>query len=161
MQRPLATRKRNSPGTAPTSQQPQQQFNSNSQFQPVQDPSSGFDNNSYGNWDSMNSAANQYTDLSAFDPNVYDTGLNGSPGLDGLPAAQQSSQLVRRNPNQQLVSRGPTTWQDSGGGTGQQGDGVWPQMEDEGDLEQRAIEAKKEAQAKRKQIPPFVQKLSR
>jgi heat shock transcription factor len=28
-------------------------------------------------------------------------------------------------------------------------------------LEERALRAKKEAQAKRKQIPPFVQKLSR
>lgn len=33
--------------------------------------------------------------------------------------------------------------------------------ETEAELEQRALLAKKDAQAKRKQIPPFVQKLSR
>ena len=34
-------------------------------------------------------------------------------------------------------------------------------MNDDDDLEQRAMVAKRESQAKRKQIPPFVQKLSR
>jgi heat shock transcription factor len=66
-------------------------------------------------------------------------------------------QLVRRNPNQQLAARG-TPWEDLDS-NGQQG---WPIAEDDDEeLEQKALLAKKDAQAKRKQIPPFVQKLSR
>jgi heat shock transcription factor len=73
--------------------------------------------------------------------------------------------------NQSLVSRGPrafngstnaSAWPgDFGDGTGLelQGGGGWINTDEQ--LEQRALIAKREAQAKRKQIPPFVQKLSR
>jgi hypothetical protein len=36
-----------------------------------------------------------------------------------------------------------------------------PQQDDDAQLDRRAAEAKKQAQASRKSIPPFVQKLSR
>jgi heat shock transcription factor len=161
MQRPLATRKRNAPGASPTPQQPPQQpFNSNIAFP----ENATFDSGFGSSWDNTNNVAPPYADSSVYDQNLYDAGLNGSVGLEGgaaLNPALASSQLVRRNPNQQLVSRPQPSWQDPGGNTGQVGEGTWPPMDEEEDLEQRAQAAKKEAQAKRKQIPPFVQKLSR
>jgi heat shock transcription factor len=158
-QRPLATRKRNPPGASAAPQQPQQQFNSNSNipFQPIQDTSPPFDNQ-FSGWDGT---APQFADTSNYDPTIFDSGMNGSLDLDNGASLTQSSQLVRRNPNQQVATRPQPAWQDPGGGIPQQGEGVWPQMDEEDDLEQRALAAKKEAQAKRKQIPPFVQKLSR
>ncbi|BDD58901.1 stress-responsive transcription factor hsf1 [Monascus purpureus] len=74
-----------------------------------------------------------------------------------------TSQLARRQPPNQLVSRGrgydqsPTIFSDSGTSTSEPAGG-WGESLDH--LYQRALIAKKDAQAKRKQIPPFVQKLS-
>lgn len=108
----------------------------------------------------------------AFNPNYfgdYSGNLGGGTGqsshnrivsLDGLndaDADNSSGQLVRRNPNQQLTARGRTPWDYN---DGQQGG--WENADNEDDeLEQKAMMARKDAQAKRKQIPPFVQKLSR
>lgn len=86
--------------------------------------------------------------------------------------AAPSTQLTRRPTNRQLV---PTTqrtpYDNSGDPWGQFGDDsiLDPQnvngMMEESDnielLEERAAVAKRDAQSKRKQIPPFVQKLSR
>ncbi len=75
-----------------------------------------------------------------------------------------SNQLTRRSTNQ-LVSRARPyndsggTWSDPNTGTTDQVEGAWTEKED--DLEQKALLAKRDAQAKRKQIPPFVQKLAR
>jgi heat shock transcription factor len=76
------------------------------------------------------------------------------------PVGPPSNQLVRRNTNQQ-VARTPQRNQWSN--FANQPDRVWEDMEheEEHDLDQKAAIAKKDAQAKRKQIPPFVQKLSR
>ncbi|KAF2275179.1 uncharacterized protein EI97DRAFT_79584 [Westerdykella ornata] len=83
--------------------------------------------------------------------------------LDGMsdiaaPAAEMNSgQLVRRNPNQQLAARRPAPWETMNNDL--QGD--WHHQDDEDEeLEQKALLAKKEALAKKKTIPPFVQKLS-
>jgi hypothetical protein len=66
----------------------------------------------------------------------------------------------------QLANRGRShndsnglQWVDSATGSGQPLDSAW--NDDIEALEQRAQTAKKTAQEKRKQIPPFVQKLSR
>jgi len=161
MQRPLATRKRNAPGSSLTPPQTQQQFNNGVTFQPLQDPPTSFDA-SFIPWDGANNITSQYSDQPGYDGNIYDTGMNGSLGLDngaGVPSAPVSSQLVRRNPNQQLATRGQTSWQDTG--APQTGEVGWPQVEEDTELEQRAAAAKKDAQTRRKQIPPFVQKLSR
>ena len=48
---------------------------------------------------------------------------------------------------------------DNTNGGGQSNDADW--VDDIAELEARAQVAKKEAQSKRKQIPPFVQKLNR
>lgn len=114
----------------------------------------------WANADESGNLNSQFSGVPGFDTSTYDTSLDNSLGLanDVVP----SNQLVRRHPNQQLVSRGNNGWQDLSTSTGGPGQGAW-EAPDEGeeDLEQRALVAKKEAQAKRKQIPPFVQKLSR
>jgi heat shock transcription factor len=106
------------------------------------------------------------------DPAFYDfTGSLGATGgqsnhnrivsldsLTDIPTTgpeTNSGQLVRRNPNQQLAARRRNPWEISND----------PQSEwnaanaedDDEELEQKALLAKKE----RKAIPPFVQKLSR
>ncbi|KAF2404811.1 hypothetical protein EJ06DRAFT_456572, partial [Trichodelitschia bisporula] len=72
-------------------------------------------------------------------------------------APTAASQLIRRNPQQQVATRVRSAWTDP---TGQMPPPGWEQVEEEEDLEAKAMAAKREAQAKRKQIPPFVQKLS-
>ncbi|KAF2263935.1 hypothetical protein CC78DRAFT_544633 [Lojkania enalia] len=86
-------------------------------------------------------------------------GLNDGSTGNAVPNSNTySSQLVRRNPNQQLAARGRSPWDAfNADGSSQQWENV---EEDDDELEQKAIMAKKDAQAKRKQIPPFVQKLS-
>lgn len=97
----------------------------------------------------------------AFGSNMYDTNSQqaGSPHV-------ASNQVARRAANQHLVSRGTYN---SGG------DESWPMLSEDAlqqsqdptwlnptnDLEQKAQVARRDAQSKRKQIPPFVQKLSR
>ncbi|TID19428.1 hypothetical protein E2P81_ATG06598 [Venturia nashicola] len=155
MQQPQATRKRGAPEASPDPLPQQQPFNSNL--------SSGQDNamldSQLVDWINADGSGNlnsQFSGVSGFDTSLYDTSLDNSLGLAN--GGLTSNQLVRRHPNQQLVSRGNNGWQDLSTSTGQ---GAWEAM-DEGEesLEQRALVAKKEAQAKRKQIPPFVQKLS-
>jgi heat shock transcription factor, other eukaryote len=168
MQRPLSSRKRGAPGADQTLPPPQQPFNDLNLHQPAQDSANAFGNQfmDWGNTDGLSSLNPQFGEQPTFDNSLYDTGLNSSLGIgSGAPIAPApasiSSQLVRRNPNQQLATRG-RTWQDSSS-TGMpqtQPQGAW-EDEDEAELEQRALAAKREAQAKRKQIPPFVQKLSR
>ncbi|KAL1608257.1 Heat shock transcription factor [Paraconiothyrium brasiliense] len=78
--------------------------------------------------------------------------------LDGLNDGTDlgAGQLVRRNQNQQLAARGRSPW-----GFNEQGQsGAWENTDDDEELERKAAIAKKDASAKRKTIPPFVQKLS-
>jgi len=104
-------------------------------------------------------------DMSAFnDPTLYDYGnttLGGHNRVVSLDTADNdtdmnSGQLVRRNQNQQLAPR-RGQWDGFPSPTQQQ----WENVEEEEDLGQKAELAKQDAQSKRKQIPPFVQKLSR
>lgn len=68
-----------------------------------------------------------------------------------------STDLVRRGRNQQLApaSMPPDAWSGLGTTSALSGD------EDEQELDMKVQMAKRDAQGKRKQIPPFVQKLSR
>jgi len=110
--------------------------------------------------------ANIGTDMSAFnDPPLYGYGNSPMGGghnrvvsLEGLNADTEmnSGQLVRRNQNQELAPR-RGQWDGYPSPTQQQ----WEAVDDDEELEQKAALAKKDAQTKRKQIPPFVQKLSR
>lgn len=67
--------------------------------------------------------------------------------------------LVRRNPHQQVAARRLAPWGDSFQHR-EQGE-IHNMEDDDEELEQKALLARKDAQSKRKQIPPFVQKLSR
>lgn len=92
------------------------------------------------------------------------------PQLDPVPSP--SNTLTRRDTNQALVpahNRTIDTSVDSWAGFGNENNAL-AQRDDEGrlieqenieTLEEMAQKAKREAQAKRKSIPPFVQKLSR
>lgn len=96
-----------------------------------------------------------------------------SPNLDfygGISDTQGTSAgnagpVARRSLGQQPVSRsnysdtGNDNWPLLADNHGQTTDAGW--MDEDDDLERRAEIAKRETQAKRKQIPPFVQKLSR
>jgi heat shock transcription factor len=82
----------------------------------------------------------------------------------------QSTQLARRPINRQLVPTGQRGSYDTGDPWTQFGDDSIhdpqhvPGMEENDNievLEERAAVAKRDAQSKRKSIPPFVQKLSR
>lgn len=116
------------------------------------------------NWNDPTMSA----DMGAFNDPVFDnygtntmsSGHNRVISLDGLNDASDmsSGQLVRRNPNQQLAPAPRRGQWDGFPSPTQQ----WENMaDDDEELEQKAAIAKKDAQAKRKQIPPFVQKLSR
>ena len=115
----------------------------------------------YMNWNDSSIS----TDMNAFnDPTLYDygnspiTGHNRVVSLDGMnnDVEMNSGQLIRRNQNQQLAPR-RGQWDGYPSPTQQQ----WETVDDDEELEQKAALAKKDAQTKRKQIPPFVQKLSR
>lgn len=83
-----------------------------------------------------------------------------------------STQVTRRANNRQLVPTAPRPGFDASTGLWNQfpEEGVDQQIANDGEmeeddnvelLEERAAVAKRDAQSKRKQIPPFVQKLSR
>ena len=122
------------------------------------------------------------------DQNFYNTALNGAQpqtfGANNTAAAvptppppPPSNQLVRRDANQQLATRTPqrNQWNSFNNSSNinnstsnddqrlSSESRVWENMEEdeEQDIDTKAAIAKKDAQAKRKQIPPFVQKLSR
>ncbi|KAF2823951.1 heat shock factor protein HSF8 [Ophiobolus disseminans] len=144
----MASRKRRAPGGSP--QTPMQTY--------PQDATIPTDQ--FMNWNDTTIG----TDMSAFnDPTLYEYGNNPIAGhnrvvsLDGLnnDTEMNSGQLIRLNQNQQLAPR-RGQWDGYPSPTQQQ----WETADDDEELEQKAAIAKKDAQTKRKQIPPFVQKLS-
>ncbi|KAK4548415.1 hypothetical protein LTR36_009325 [Oleoguttula mirabilis] len=160
MQQSAASRKRPAPGTSPMPQQqpappmppyPYQQMPENPDFtnfdfsqtvypdQTFSDPAFAAGNNDF-----------------SYLQNTSQTPVYGS--TPALPTAP-STDLVRRTRNQQLATQQvPQQQEQWNGGTGTmpaQGD-----EETEQDLDMKVQLAKRDAQGKRKQIPPFVQKLS-
>ncbi|KAF8861517.1 hypothetical protein BDZ45DRAFT_687599 [Acephala macrosclerotiorum] len=105
----------------------------------------------------------------AFNMNNYGAnGLSQTPFDQTLPTSSQ--QLARRPINRQLIPTGQrqfdnpdNTWGAFGDESmldAQHANGVLEENDNIEQLEQRAQMAKRDAQSKRKQIPPFVQKLS-
>lgn len=94
----------------------------------------------------------------SFSPNLYNAMAQAQ-----VKTTQTSNQLTRRTTNQQLVTRAgfnSDAWPAFVDGVAQPaGDEAW--VNDDEELERKALIAKRDAQAKRKPIPPFVQKLSR
>lgn len=100
----------------------------------------------------------------SFNDNSYAMNANAYPQSNPQSVPPPSNQLTRR-PMAQLTSRmvppnqDDNTWVDTSNGGGNPTDAAW--ADDIAELEAKAQVAKREAQAKRKQIPPFVQKLNR
>lgn len=111
-----------------------------------------------------NDLSANFPDFSSYDntPNFFPSQLPQAqaPTNYSPQVAPASNQLVRRNTNSQIAR---TPQRNQWSNLANPVDRVWENMddEDEQDLDQKAAIAKKDAQAKRKQIPPFVQKLSR
>jgi heat shock transcription factor len=154
---PANSRKRPAPGTSPAVQnQPAQPA-----FAPAQ-----LSNDQFLQWGQPQNG--NYPDPTTFNTNIYGgEQVSQGPYPPSVPAT--STQLARRPMNRSLVSTAPRSFDDMNdpwGGFG--GDPMDVQnsngMEESDNielLEEKAAVAKREAQAKRKQIPPFVQKLSR
>ncbi|KAJ4363351.1 Heat shock transcription factor [Ascochyta clinopodiicola] len=148
----MSTRKRRAPGAEPQATMPTY----------PQDASIPTDQ--YMNWNdsAMGADMGAFNDPALFDSyntNAISSGHNRVVSLDGMHDAPDlnSGQLVRRNPNQQLAPAPRRGQWDGYPSPTQQ----WENMaDDDEELDQKAAVAKKDAQAKRKQIPPFVQKLS-
>lgn len=145
----VRTRKRPAPGTSPLEQpQPQQLPGSPKR---TADPTLG--------WQPQGTDAYP-------DPSLYSSqSQNVYPPNSPTKPQQTTNQLARRTANQPMVpihnyaSAGSEPWQLNESATQMQTGDEWSMQST--DLNQKAEAAKKEAQANRKQIPPFVQKLSR
>ncbi|ESZ91189.1 hypothetical protein SBOR_8417 [Sclerotinia borealis F-4128] len=161
-------RKRAAPGVTSAVQTPQMQ-------QQTYNAGSQLPNADFLRWN-QNSENQNYADpTSGYNMNIF--GANGLPQTTTtafdhpIPAPVQSTQLARRpniNNNRQLVApRAYDSSADSWGSFGddtmmdtQNGHGPTGENDDIEALEEKAAVAKRDAQSKRKQIPPFVQKLS-
>ncbi|TVY58358.1 Heat shock factor protein, partial [Lachnellula suecica] len=159
-------RKRAAPGASPAVQNAQMPMPQQYPAPQMSDGDANF------LWRTQNSGKNAaYPDPSGYGMNNYPGNGLSQPGFD-QPVPAPSTQLARRPMNrQQLVSTGQRPAFDvtgAGDPWGQFGDETimdpqTPGMEDSDTiemLEEKAAVAKRESQAKRKQIPPFVQKLS-
>ncbi|MCJ1292822.1 stress-responsive transcription factor hsf1 [Xylographa carneopallida] len=150
-------RKRPAPGASPVGQsQVQLPMNYNTNTAQTQ-------NDQFLNWNQGNSinGMENYPDPSnSFSPNLYNSMLPTQNAPDA------SNQLARRPTGQQVIARGVYNGagNEAWSGTAEEfpqnvKEEGWNNNDDEA-LAQRALVAKREAQAKRKSIPPFVQKLS-
>lgn len=96
----------------------------------------------------------------AIDPTSYNAmPYAANQDVAVAPHPSQLNQLARRPPMNQLINRNRSFEQTSVSSVPENGSGGDGWGESLAELEQRALIAKRDAQAKRKQIPPFVQKL--
>ncbi|KZF20538.1 hypothetical protein L228DRAFT_269843 [Xylona heveae TC161] len=162
------SRKRPAPGTSPAAQPPSQQESALS-F-PIATNSPRMTNEQFLGWNqnAMDGTNFAFPDPSAPYGSSTFNSVGGGLNQSNVVAATPSNQLTRRPTTQHLVSRPRPfhdahndPWADFGEETVPQQNNTWSNgNEDITQLEQRALVAKRDAQAKRKQIPPFVQKLS-
>lgn len=111
----------------------------------LEDPNSAFNVNNNFNY-ALNNAQ----------PPIY--------GGNNIAQPVSSTELVRRSQNQQLAPQTrvqPDQWNGLGSTNAQVQNADQVDDEDEQELDRRVALAKKDAQGKRKNILPFVQKLSR
>jgi heat shock transcription factor, other eukaryote len=85
---------------------------------------------------------------------VDNADYNGASLRDSTATPTNAGELIRRNANTQLSVPALNAWDDAQVAP-------WEEYDDDDQLDQRALEAQREATAKKRQIPPFVQKLSR
>lgn len=153
------SRKRPAPGTSPVAKQqapPSSHYSMNSP---------AVSNEQAIQWgaDNGTSGTSTYPDPSgSFNPNIYNTFAQAQ-----VRPSEPSNQLTRRPASQRVITRGsPFTNGESETWPGYTNGALQPPREenwvkDDDNLEQKAMAAKREAQTRRKLIPPFVQKLSR
>ncbi|KAF1971804.1 hypothetical protein BU23DRAFT_173160 [Bimuria novae-zelandiae CBS 107.79] len=153
----MTSRKRRAPGASPIVQQntfPDTQTTAPDTYMNTWEPTAGAEMNGFGDgafYDQLGAYnANFGQQPSAHSRVVSLDEMNGGTDMG-------AGTLVRRNTNQQLAARGRSPWGDAFNGQGQPG---WENTDDDEELERKAAIAKKDASAKRKTIPPFVQKLS-
>lgn len=152
------TRKRPAPGTAPASHSQPDLVPSN---YPSANPGSQLSNDQFLQW-GQNPSANAFPNPSNFNPTGYVASQDITP--PAAPAAPTNNQVARRQGQNQLVTRNrgyeqaPTVYAEDTSGTGGESSAWGESLEQ---LHKRAADAQRDAQSKRKQIPPFVQKLSR
>lgn len=165
---PAGSRKRPAPGASPSSEQPRQ----SSPNRNITSPSSEQPQQTSPNHNIISSemASNPYLQWSQ--PVAGHPRPQASTNFSQLPYQSigqeqfPSNQLTRRPLNQDVIQRAPY-----GNGPSEQ----WPNFQSDAvqqhnetalqqqadDLDQKALAAQRDAQSKRKQIPPFVQKLRR
>ncbi|QQK43646.1 Heat shock transcription factor Hsf1, putative [Penicillium digitatum] len=152
------TRKRPAPGTVPPVHP---QMNAVPNFPTAANPGSQLSNDQFLQW-GQNPPVNAIN-TAPFSDSSYNPAGFAPPQDVSAPAATASNQLARRQANQ-VVSRNrgyeqpPASYVENGGNSGNGESGAWGESLEE--LYRRALTAKRDSQAKRKQIPPFVQKLS-
>jgi hypothetical protein len=109
-------------------------------------------------WGQTTQHSNQFQD-----PSTYNQSMNSVP-----PTGMQPTKQLTRRPLNQIATRGKALdnanglqWIEPSIAATQQHEKAWG--DDLDDLERQAVVAKRESQSqgKRKQIPPFVQKLNR
>lgn len=153
------TRKRPAPGTTPTGHTQMGAVPNYSSS----NPGSQLSNDQFLQW-GQNPATDAGNPSSFADPSTYNPAAYATSQELSAPGAASSNQIARRQAANQLVSRNrgyeqaPTVYQENNGQGGGES-GAWGESLEE--LYRRALAAKRDSQAKRKQIPPFVQKLSR
>lgn len=154
------TRKRPAPGSSPVETVPFK-TSSNPNNSSIRQNSAASPMAASQNFQWPQQTQTRYTDA----PNDYGSSpYNGASKSHAIPMAP-SSQVATRPPGQHMVSRlnhndpSSENWPVLTDGTRQPASGTLTNRDD--DLDQRAEIARNDSQAKRKQIPPFVQKLSR
>ncbi|KFY68514.1 hypothetical protein V498_10620, partial [Pseudogymnoascus sp. VKM F-4517 (FW-2822)] len=161
---PANSRKRPAPGASPVPNLAMQ----NQPFPPPPPPQQQeAANEQYMRWNQAATDNAVFPDMN-FGMAPYGTnGVSNAPFQQAVPA--QSTQLARRPVNQQLVPTASRTQFDNPNEWGLTAEDMFDPNAQMGGhaendsierLEERAQVAKREAQAKRKQIPPFVQKLN-
>ncbi|KAK8107480.1 Heat shock factor protein [Apiospora kogelbergensis] len=156
-------RKRPAPGSAAASQMPQHQQQTYYPPTSTPDPMNGWNGSNVNSF--MENSSNSLNPYGILSPPTQ-TQFNPS----GTPGTTPSTALARRGNNNQLVVTNHSFNTQQNDVWGPYGDeSLVPQQNssstaEEHDnievLEERAQRAKRESQAKRKQIPPFVQKLN-
>lgn len=143
------SRKRPAPGTNPGAypQQVQQPATYNAGID------QGLSDDQFLQWGQSAQIPSTYQDASTFGTNSNSYSANNQQPSNQLTRLPPMSQVVTR-PRYESASVQPWTEE-----LNPAPEGAW--ADDIQDLEQKAQVAKKEAQSKRKQIPPFVQKLNR
>ncbi|KFX96650.1 hypothetical protein V490_03212, partial [Pseudogymnoascus sp. VKM F-3557] len=155
---PANSRKRPAPGASPVP-------NLGMQNQPFPPPQQAT-NEQYMRWNQGAADNAVFPDMNFGMAQYGANGVSNAPFQQAVPA--QSTQLARRPVNQQLVPTASRTQFDNPNEWGLGDELFDPNAQMGGHaendsierLEERAQVAKREAQAKRKQIPPFVQKLN-